>query len=95
MGVRTNYYTAFTLHLVACFTYATLPGVFARVLGGWYFPVWVLLCLAGFGGAFLFRCPGCSTSITQRSLTVGTITVPCYSAFPGKRCASCNEGLGD
>jgi len=40
MSVRTNYYTAFTLHLATAIAYVTVPS-FAWTLRGWYFPVGV------------------------------------------------------
>ncbi|MNU57286.1 hypothetical protein D3C71_578790 [compost metagenome] len=94
MSVRTNYYTAFTLHLATAIAYAAVP-TFAWMLRGWYFPVWILICLVGLGISFGFRCRFCDVAITLRPMTFGTKTVLGYTSFPGKRCATCDESLED
>lgn len=92
--VRTNYLIAFTLHWVGLLAYAWVPA-FKVVLGVWYFPGWILVCLIGLAISFAFRCPACDLPVTNRRIQFGSLTLYGYTFWPARRCSRCDEPLDD
>lgn len=94
MSIRSDYLAAFTVHWIAILAYMWVPA-FKIVLTVWYFPGWVLLCLAGLWISFAFRCPSCDLPITKRRLEFNGTTLYGYSFWPVRRCSRCDEPLDD
>ena len=94
MSLRSNYLATWTVYTAAMLAYGFVPA-FATVLVAWYFPIWVVLCLVGLGLAFGFRCPACDLPITRVRFEFNRVVVYGYMFWPPRRCARCDEPLGD